>query len=519
GGQTAQHEGFRTMVTREYRPEVAEEITGVAAADIRRLAREYAKARPGLSVAGRGPELHTNGLFTQMAIRSLNALVGSIDVPGGEIVQQSVPSRQWSDVNLDDSARKGLAQPSLVSPALRKEGWPSGDHGTLLDAVISGQPYATEAAFVYNSNPLFAGPDTARYREALDRIPFVVSFSSFMDETTARADLVLPDSTFLERLEDDFALPSTGYPILNLRQPVMDKLYDTRHTGDVLIELAGRVGGSVAGSFPWRNYEQALKESLAAVAAAGTGSFTGRSAGDFWTKLKAHGFWSGGDYPFGDMKRVLKTPSGKFEFASLGFKEHIETEAKRTGIPVDALLDRLGIQARGDLALMPHYESPRFAGESEQFPLHLQTYKTMMYAEGRGGNQPWLQESFGVMFSERWRPWAEINPETAEHLGIHDLDLVWVQSDRGRLKLPAKLHPGIRPDVVNVPLGYGHTEHGRWAKGIAGNPHDIISLLVDPLTGAQAIHGTRVRVYRAVAPGETPPKLKGSARASLGNGH
>lgn len=506
------HEGFRSLVTREYSPEDTEKITGVAAADIRRLAREFAEARPGVAAAGQGPELHTNGLFTHLAIRSLNGLVGSIDVPGGEIVQQSVPSQRWSDANLDDRARTGNAQPSLARRTPRQEGLPGdGDHGALLDAIESGQPYPTEVALIYNTNPLFDGPDVVRYRQALDRIPFVVSFSSFMDETTARADLVLPDSTYLERLEDDFILPSVGHPVLNLRQPVMDKLHDTRHTADVVIELAGRIGGSVGSSFPWKNYEQALKESLAGVAAAGNGSFTGRNSEDFWDKLKARGTWSGADYRFGDWERVLKTPSGRFEFASLAWKEHIEAAARQAGVSLDTYLDQLGIRARGDLALLPHYEPPRFAGVAEQFPFYLQTFKTMMYAEGRGGNQPWLQESFGVMLSERWRAWVEINPATAERLGIADHDMVRIESDRGRLQLPARLHPGVRPDMVNVPLGYGHTEHGRWAKGTAGNPNDIISGLVDPVTGAQAMHATRVKVGRVSALGESEHKSKGSS--------
>jgi anaerobic selenocysteine-containing dehydrogenase len=514
------YEGFKTMVLREYPPERGEKLTGIPAPVIRRLAREFTKAQPAVAAVGRGPELHTNGLLANMAIHSLNGLVGSIDVPGGVIVQESPPFKSWHDAILDERARVGITQSPLAVRGPGIEGLPaSGAHDKLIDSILSDKPYPVEVAVVYNANPLFSGPDTARYQQAFDSIPFVVSFSSFMDETTARADLVLPDSTYLERLEDDFVLPSVGFPVVNLRRPVMEPIHETRHTGDILIELAKQIGGTVGSSFPWKSYEEALKETVAGIAAAGTGSFTGRNAEDFWTTLKERGTWSGDPYRFESWERVFRTSTGKFEFFPLAWKQHLETESRRTGKTIDAILDGFGIQARGDTALMPHYEPPRFAGDPERFPLHLQTYKTMMHAEGRGGNQPWLQESFGVQLSERWRPWAEINPTTAEALGIRDGDPVWVESERGRLRFIARFHPGLRPDVVNIPIGYGHTSFGRWAKGRGGNPNDIISSLVDLATGTHAIHATNVRVYSAVAGREQPQKTKGSILAAMGNGH
>jgi anaerobic selenocysteine-containing dehydrogenase len=519
-GYEPRHEGFKTMVLREYPPEWGEEITGVPAQIIRRLAREFAEDQPAVAAVGWGPELHTNGLFTNMAIHILNGLVGSIDVPGGVITQESPPFKSWHDAVLDHKARDGATQPPLVGRGSSMQGWPvGGGHSTLIDSILSSRPYPVEAAIIYYANPLFSGPDTVRYRQAFDRIPFIVSFSPFMDETTAQADLVLPDSTYLERLEDDSISPSVGFPVLNLRQPVVEPLHNTRHTGDVLIKLARQIGGTVGDSFPWKSYEEALKESVAGVVAAGTGSFTGRNTEDFWAKLKVRGTWSGDPYCFGNYERVFLTSTGKFEFFPLAWKQHIEAEARSTGKTIDAILAGLGIQAGGDTALMPHYEPPRYSGDPRQFPLHLQTYKTMMYAEGRGGNQPWLQESFGLQLSERWRPWVEINPTTAEELGIRDGDLVWIESERSRLMLHARFHPGLLPEVINVPLGYGHTSYGRWAEGLGKNPNDIISNLLDPATGTHATHATNVKVYSAVTRQDQPLKMKGRTRAAMGNDH
>lgn len=491
-----EHEGFRTMVLREYPPRRVEEITGVPAADVVRLAREFAGARPAIAAAGRGPGLHTNGLYANMAIHSLNALVGSIDVPGGVVVQEPPPFQAWSDEAQDETARRGAARPPVAGrgPCVGSRSPGGGVHGTLLDALLAGKPYPIEAALVYYTNPLFSGPDTTRTREAFDRIPFLVSFSPFMDDTTARADLVLPDGTYLERLEDDFIVPSVGYPVLNLRQPVMEPLHDVRHTGDVLIDLARRLKGPVAESFPWGSYEEALVETVAGVAATGKGAPRARKAEEFWARLKKSGFWSAGPYPFGKTERFLTTPTGKFELYTLAWKRQVEEEARQTGKSVDDALEGFGIQARGDVAFMPHYEPARFEGDPVRFPLHLHTYKTMTHAEGRGGNQPWLQDSFGVQLGERWGPWVEINPETAEKLGVHDREMVWIESERGRLKLPARLHPGVRPDVVNIPFEYGHSAYGRWARKRGKNPNEIISGLVEAATGVHALHATRVRV-------------------------
>ncbi|MBI4615331.1 MAG: molybdopterin-dependent oxidoreductase [Planctomycetes bacterium] len=477
GEDGVEHEGFRKMVLREYPPDRVAQITGVEADVVERLGREFARARPAVAGAGRGAGLHTNALFTNLAIHSLNALVGSLEVPGGVVIQEAPALGAWPEI-----AQEGLAKPSLAAPGAglvpRQPG-----HGALMAALLSGKPYPVEAALVYYTNPLFSGPDASTTREALDRIPFLVSFSPYMDDTTARADLVLPDGSYLERLEDDFIVPSVGFPVLNLRQPVMEPLHDTRQTGDVVIDLARRIGGPVAEAFPWPSYEAALEEAL--------------GGEESLHEMKKRGFRSGGPYRFGDWARVLATPSGRFEFSPLVWRRTVEDEARQRGEGVETVLSRLGVEARGDLAFLPHFEAPRFAGDSESFPLHLITYKTMTHAEGRGGNQPWLQESFGLQLVERWSPWAELNPATAEGIGIRNGDDAWIESELGRIRIRVRFHPGVRPDVICMPFEYGHTEYGRWASGNGTNPNLLVSALVDPATGVHAISATRVRVVRA----------------------
>ncbi|MEJ2235838.1 MAG: hypothetical protein P8X67_18170, partial [Syntrophobacterales bacterium] len=85
------------------------------------------------------------------------------------------------------------------------------------------------------------------------------------------ADLVLPGPTYLERLQDIPTPPGLQYPAFGLSQPILSPRFETRHPGDVLMALANSLGGSVGASFPWSDYETALKERVKGLANAGRG--------------------------------------------------------------------------------------------------------------------------------------------------------------------------------------------------------------------------------------------------------
>ena len=121
----------------------------------------------------------------------------------------------------------------------------------------------------------------------------------------------------------------------------------------------------------------------------------------------------------------------------------------------------------------------------------------MALTGSRNANQPWLQAISGSAVYERWETWAEINPETAEKLGISDRDMVWVESPHGKIKVRARIYKGAMPGVVNIPLGSGHASGGRWAAGLGENPYRLLPDTLDPLTGDPAKTSARVKVYKA----------------------
>ncbi len=213
------HMGFKTSVLKGYSPKQVSSLTRVPEETILKMAEEFASHRPSIAISGRGVAMQTNGTYAQMAIDSLNALVGSIDARGGLLLQRRPPFQKWPPVQKDGVAEKGLSQPRadgagrLPFPFARELPY------TLPERLQKADPYPIDTMFVYYTNPLFSLPESDKLTGSLEKVPFIVSFSPFMDETTLFSDLVLPDGTYFERWQDDHAEPGLGFPMFGLRSP------------------------------------------------------------------------------------------------------------------------------------------------------------------------------------------------------------------------------------------------------------------------------------------------------------
>lgn len=523
-----EHIGFKTIVLKEYSLGVVSDITGIPVDDIIKLAREFATAKPALALGDRGRSTYSNDLYSLMAIHSLNALVGSIGSSGGVFVQGDVPFSPLPPVEKDSIAEKGLSMPRIDHAGTNRFPLASSVLEILPESILNEEPYEVNALFLYNANPLFSGLDLEKFHMAFKKIPFIVSFSPFLDESTEYADLVLPDHTYLEKWQDDPILPSVGYPLLGIRQPVINPLYDTRHIGDVIIDIANEIGGTVANTFPWKDFQELLIESLQGVYQANRGSIVSGSPeesltqylgergwrypsyssfDEFWRELLEKGGWWDPAYR-GEEYTIFKTPSGKFEFYSqLLYKElegFLKGEVANKDLnPIDKvdkieeILRELKIEARGDKIFIPHYEPASFNGDEKEFPLYLNIYEPLALIGGTGANQPYLLGILGPHVHMKWDSWVEINPETGKSLRIRDGDLVWVESPIGKLRVRAKLYPGAMPNVVNIPSGLGHRSFSRWANKIGVNPNWIIGNSYDLIGGVSPRTSHRVRIYKS----------------------
>ncbi len=116
-----------------------------------------------------------------------------------------------------------------------------------------------------------------------------------------------------------------------------------------------------------------------------------------------------------------------------------------------------------------------FIGDEAEYPLHLMPYASLTLSDGRGANQPWLQEVPDPMTTARWNTWVELNPSTAARFGLVNNSVVRIVSPYGELEAPVVLYPGIRPDVIAVPLGQGHQDLGRFAAGRGAQVMNLIA--------------------------------------------
>jgi anaerobic selenocysteine-containing dehydrogenase len=453
---------------RQYSPEAAADITGIPAGTIRQIAREFATTKPAIAWRGRGATAWPGGTYTSYAIFCLNALVGSIEAPGGVIYQEDPPYRAMPDIIDDDISVQGRGRPALDGRGVE---FPAAQVATnrLADAILEGQPYPVELAIGFNTNFNMDAPGTARWDEALAELPFYVHVAPFASEMAQFADLLLPAPSFMEAWAYDHSPPGSGFAEARLKQPVVRTVYDTLTVGDIIFGLAGRVGGVVGQAF--------------------TG--IGDSAYGFvrfrtealqpWDKWLADGVWVGDPYIFYKYNKVFQTPSKKFEFRS----GNLEARLKELG------------QSTDGLALLPHYEPPAFSGDASQYPLLLSSYQPLLDVENSGQNYPWAQELYLVEHGAGWTNFAEMNTQTARNIGVKDYDEVWVESPFGKLKTTARVSEGIRPGVVTIARGQGHYANGRWSNGIGVNPNGITGVDFDRLSGQAAFFNTRVKVYKA----------------------
>jgi anaerobic selenocysteine-containing dehydrogenase len=367
--------------------------------------------------------------------------------------------------------------------------FPFGRHAyqAVADQILAGVPVGL--LFLYDANPVFEIPGGSRFADAFKKIPLIVSFSSFLDESASLADLILPEPTFLERWGDDY-IEGLGYPGISLYQPALEPLHDTMNTADFLLKVAGAMGGGLTGAFPWKSYQEVLQYRL-------------KNIGTDWETFKELGVWFTPGYRFTrrgsstwlseivGADRLNAPRDGYFDLYSRELNCYFGKMKKDE-------LASLGISISGDGANLPHFEETKFAGDIAEYPFALNVITLMSLGpKSEAANMPTLQEISGMTVGETWNSWLEMNPASAARFGLQDKDPVTVQSPFGKVKTTLRLVKGLHPDVVNLPFNQGHTAVGRYAKGRGVNGLELMNPASEPLTGLAAFTNTRVRVSKS----------------------
>lgn len=507
-------EGFKTMVIEKYAPDAVAKVTGLQSDRVVSLAKAFARSKAPIALCGRGKGYLNGSLFEFMSVQALNALVGNINKPGGPLVHDPLPLSPWPEIELDSIAREGLKKGRLDQAGSGQYPFSPSLINNLARAILREPKSPVDTLLLFSGNPVHTLPDGGTFRSALKKIPFIVSFSPFRDETSYMADLVLPDHTYLEKMDDIVWPTGLQYPLYGLTQPVVEPVYDTRQSGDVIIELANRVGEGVAEAFPWENFEGALMARAKGLFEA-DGGLTAydesepvwkdyeerdpadpeyESFDDMWDQIKSGGMWYRPTHTFENWKTLFKTPTGKFEFSSTLIEKAAKNLAGKGSIR--SALQKLGIQAEGDMAFMPHYEATPSQVDREKYPLLLAPYELINLSSGGLPNPHFLKKTLFDHQLRREESFVEINPKTAAENNLEEGDRVIVESPRGKLRVRAHLFEGAMPGVVFLPLGFGHTAYDEYQRDQGVNPNDIIVEGRDPLSGHMVWWDTPVRLSR-----------------------
>ena len=388
---------------------------GVARAALESLAREFANGGRSLAVGPGVGSTHAAATAVAAAVAILNSVAGNYG--------RTVFANQWEE------SRTGTASYAELQQLVARMA--SGGVGALL---------------VHGPNPAYALPGGDVGAAALAKVPFIASFSPFLDETTELAHLLLPDHHFLESWGD--YVPRTG--LTALLQPVMTPVFDTRQTGDVLLSVARRAGATLPDAAPtYYDYLRGRWQREGLLASAGGADFD-----ESWRQALQVGLVQDA--------AVMTSPAAR------------------------------SLNAAALPALAP--EPAEIAGDAGEDAFYLVVYPSSRFWDGHLANRPWLQELPDPVSKYSWGSWLEINPATAARLGIDNGHMVTVRTAHGEVTVPAFPYPGTRPDTIAIQLGQGHTGFGPYARDQGVNALRLLGPQADPLSGALLHVQTRATI-------------------------
>ena len=428
-----------------YTPQWAEAITGVPAATIDRIAREYAAAKHNaLAHPGWRTSNFINSFQTERAIATLNALSGNVLTPGGCLS---------ADISAEGAGLGVPPQPPYPRlSALRLDGTPwkyplvplkLGVFQELRDAIITGEPYQAHGWFISRQNPIQSLPDRNKTLQAFAKMDFIATVDIIMNDTAWYSDVVLPEASYLERYDPLLPVGDKAF----LRQPVIEPQGEARSALWIYKQLGERLG--LGDYFQYTDEEDYIRQQLVPLGAS-------------LEEVKTKGY---AEMPPEEESTEItfNTPSGKIEV-------YCETLGKAGFSP------------------WPTWEEPLVPGENE---FYLLTGKVGQHTQFGTQNNQLLHK-----YQDEPRLW--MHPDAASARGLKDWDLVEVTSPVGTAKLLLHVTAAIRPDCVYMTPGYGHHSKGlRTAFGVGGSDSDLHVTYTDPISGSQALTQTFVTVEKA----------------------
>lgn len=495
-GQTV--EGFKSFVLKNYYPSKVSDGTGVPVDQIITLARTFATNSGAIAISGNNACSSVDSIFQTWAIMALNILSGKYGKDGGIVDSVTYP--------LKELQTKKIAVEALVSASSGDFQFSSGigEIESLPDKILSAAPYPVKMAIINNVNLVYNSSQPNRFRQALQNIPLTIVFSSLHNETTALADLLLPDCTFLEKR--DLIIPDSDIsnPVISVMQPVIKPLFESRQSEEVLTGIGKTLFGN---KWKWNNYQAYLEDRAREIYNSNQGTLFSDQFKVSFESLLAERGWRRQEYSnYGDFLKqffksggwwnpIVEQDSEKSRFPTMSGKFYLNSKTlKQKYRGKDQSLEELMTKAGLDLKNQSGATLGAFRNfdhdKESQFPLDLYLIELTTF-RGDGGRLRNMADMGGYYQYIKWQSWVELNPETAHELGLKDKQKVWVESSSGKQHLTLLFNQGLIPNVAAIPIGMGKEGTYKFGKNI----NSILTLKKDFLTGVPAKSETRVKIY------------------------
>ncbi len=472
----------------EYTPEWAEKLSGVSAANIKKYAREFAKAKAAVIITYRGLVAHYNGTDGERAAQMLGMITGNINNPGGRC-KAVAPHWKYPKGPKVKPKSKKLKITSGSKSALPTHG----ECQSVLKMIKDGSHGRPDIYFWYCYNPVYVNGECQENIDILSDeklMPFTVTSNIVYDESSRLADLILPDTSYLERWDWDGHASPTQVAEYELRQPVVEPLGECRNFSDILCDLAKRMDMPLG----FDNMEEFVRLSCEK-----TPALKGLPGGAFEYMKKNGVYHDPNEKPAfythkiivkdGDLKKegvILDEATGVYwNWKKSKAKDEADAIAKGysathysykgyVGQKIDGKAykgfkpDKLNKSGYFELysnilkdkgfAPLPSWKAiPEHQGLAKN-QLTLTTYKVPVQIHSRSTHCKWLTEMFHD--NPAW-----INSETAASLGIKNGDMVKLTSNIDEISIKAYVNEMIVPGSIAISFHLGRTESGRYASG------------------------------------------------------
>jgi anaerobic selenocysteine-containing dehydrogenase len=404
-------EDFKTLVASRFSPDKVEKAIGVKPAVLAGLAKQLRTSSAPLVICG-SESGQGAGTADVVAGAALNMLLGSVNRKGGMVAVSEFPKAVES-------------APTKAEMATR-------DFAGYLMQIASGKTAAPDVLLVHEANPVYAMPQAETAAAAIEKVPFLVSFSTWMDETAVKADLILPNPHSFERFDDVQSPYGSGAAMLAACGPVVENSpFDCKQTVDVLLDVSSGLGIDLG----YDSYEEMLKGKAE------------KAGADFDELLEGKTFVAdSADF------------NGSLTFAA------------------PALSKAVIMPKGGEITLAPYVQLNIGSATMAIPPLNCVTISE----EELKGKDLFVQ----------------LNSATAAKLGVAEGSKVKLGGAAGECVARVHVNEGVMTGVVAAPFGLGHTAWDVYSRGKGDNINKVLSVSTEPGSGMAVWKGSKVSVAK-----------------------